>query len=83
MRTVKDNIYHFFMGFFLMLFSFILNLHYTLFAVAGYTMLNLLFIIYELNEDWHISDDAFVDLFYFGWGQAISFTVITYLVQKN
>jgi hypothetical protein len=75
-RTAKDNIYHFFMGFFLMLFSFVINLHYTMFAVTSYTMLNLLFIIYELNEDWHISDDAFIDIFYFGWGQAISFTAM-------
>jgi len=71
------------MGFFLTLLSFILNLHYSLFAITSYIMFNALFVIYELDEDWHISDNAFTDIFYFAWGQAISFTMITYLVQKN
>ena len=63
--------------------SFIMNLHYPLFAISSYITFNALFVIYELNEDWHLNDDAFTDIFYFAWGQAISFTIITYLVQKN
>jgi hypothetical protein len=49
---------------------------YNTIAILVYALLVFLFVIYELNEDWHISDDAFVDLFYFGWGIGISYMAL-------
>ena len=32
------------------------------------TLMFIVFIIYELNEDWHISDSAFIDILFYAIG---------------
>ncbi len=64
------------MGFGLNTISFFMYRLFGTIAVLVYALLTILFIVYELDEDLHLSDEAFTDIFYFGWGIGISYLLL-------
>jgi len=74
-----DRALHFLIGFILMLSFAIASRLGLSFGSLYYLIMNILFIVYELDEDLHLKDCAYVDILDFAKGQAVAFFLALFL----
>lgn len=78
-RLFVDRALHFMIGFILMLSFAIASRLGLSFGSLYYLLMNILFIIYEFNEDMHLKDCAYIDILDFAKGQSVAFFLALFL----